>query len=200
MSKVHCTYRSGLGWGICALDAGHLGEHALAKQCTSSREGMICDLPGGHTEPHVHRVGSIANHWSRETDAVATAVRAGYKSGKVMMELVDLDFVMDMGLQLTEGLSGERVPNGWHDLPPAEWRDKCAGAALRHMAAARRQPGARDPQTGATHWAGVAVNAMMCWWFERKSSDRVVAACIAADCTTPRSGPAYCVVHGGEQP
>jgi hypothetical protein len=94
--------------------------------------------------------------------------KAAGKTDVVMLELVDLEFVTDMALQLTAGLKRPgRQPNGWQDLDPRKWRDKCAGAALRHMTAARRGFGEIDPETGATHWGAVAVNAMMCWWFER---------------------------------
>ena len=74
-----------------------------------------------------------------------------------------------MRLQLTKGLEQPgREPNSWQKLDPDKYREACAGAALRHMTAARRGVGVLDPETGATEWAAVAVNAMMCWWFERQ--------------------------------
>lgn len=132
-----------------------------------------------------------------ETEAGTAAERAGYKEGKIMLELVDLDFVVDMARQFTAGLKGERVPNGWHKLDPTKWRELCAGAALRHMAEARRELGAVDPETGATHWAAVAVNAMMCWWFERSMAGAEPRAapvgCATPSCANRRTtGERYC--------
>ena len=89
------------------------------------------------------------------------------KDGKLMLELVDLEFVADMARQLQAGLVGDRVPDGWRKLDPATWLPKYRGALLRHLVAAQRGPGAIDEQTGATHWAGVAVNAMICGVLER---------------------------------
>ncbi len=89
------------------------------------------------------------------------------KDGKLQMELVDLDFVADMSLQLMGGLKGDRQPDDWKKLDPVKYLPKYRGAVLRHLRAAHT-PGATDPETGASHWAAVAVNAMICWGLERK--------------------------------
>lgn len=88
------------------------------------------------------------------------------KDGKLQMELVDLDFVADMALQLQAGLKGDRQPDDWKKLDPVKYLPKYRGAVLRHLRAAHTQ-GAVDPDTGASHWAAVAVNAMICFWLER---------------------------------
>ncbi len=104
----------------------------------------------------------------REKDTVGES-RTAMKDGKLQMELVDLDFVADMALQLQAGLKGDRVPDGWKKLDPVKYLPKYRGAVLRHLRAAHT-PGATDPETKASHWAAVAVNAMICFWLERSVS------------------------------
>ena len=84
------------------------------------------------------------------------------KEGKLQLELIDLEFVADMARQLQAGLVSPRVADGWRELDPEVYVRKYRGAVLRHLVAASHHFGAVDSQTGATHWAGVAVNAMIC--------------------------------------
>ncbi len=95
-----------------------------------------------------------------------TADSVAFKEGKVPMELIDLDFVHDIAKQFLGGLVGGRKPDGWKELDPAVYREKCYGAALRHIRLARRGNRELDSTTKATHLAAVCANMMMVWWFE----------------------------------
>jgi hypothetical protein len=90
------------------------------------------------------------------------------KTGKTPFELLDLPFVGAMARQLGGGLARPgRVADGWKDLDPAEWLPKYRAAALRHLLDAERV-GARDPESGESHYAAVAVNAMICAYLEAR--------------------------------
>ncbi len=162
-------------------------------QCASFNPRTLrsrCDLAVGHEGPHKHHDVDHIAMWSTLPD---TAM----KKDKLMMELVDLEFVADMARQLQGGLVGDRVPNGWKDLDPLEYRDRYIGAVMRHMAAAQTAPGTRDPNTGATHWAAVAVNAMILWYFERAAdTNQPCKDCGKSDGTFPGRGFARCNACG----
>lgn len=131
-------------------------------QCTVSEGGLRCLLDEGHAAPHefdfVPKTAPTAEHVSNERT----------KAGKPRLELVDLDFVAEMARQFEGGLKGDRKPNDWQKLDPAEWRDQYVGAVLRHVRAARKGVAVTDPETGASEWAAVAVNALIVWWFEEQ--------------------------------
>ena len=113
--------------------------------------------------------GDIDGESPQQRPGVHIDNRTRAKLEKPRMELVDLEFVADMAKQFSAGLTDGRKPNDWQKLDPAEWLDHYAGAVLRHTLAARLQRGAVDPDTGATEWAAVADNALICWWLERAS-------------------------------
>ncbi len=90
------------------------------------------------------------------------------KAGKTPFDLVDFDFVGAMSRQLDSGLrKAGRVPNDWRQLDPGEYLPEYRSALLRHLAVAKAQLGAVDPESGEAHYVAVAVNAMICAHFER---------------------------------
>lgn len=116
-----------------------------------------------------------------------------------MMELVDLDFVADMAKQLQAGLKGDRVPDGWRTLNPDKWLPSYRGAVLRHLRHAhgmRVNGPALDPETKASHWAGVAVNAMICWYLETQMAIENGSKCHCGRVITPGLKCAICFSAG----
>jgi len=171
-------------------------------RCQSQFNMRQCELDDGHAQPHKHTEGNTVHQWAQPFEPHPAGVhdgwppepvhddaRAAMKSGKLMLELIDLEFVADMARQLQAGLVGERVPDGWRKLDPELWVRKYRGALLRHLVATERGPGAIDERTGATHWAGVAVNAMICGVLERIA---LTATPADPDCGCP---PGACVCY-----
>ena len=90
------------------------------------------------------------------------------KDGKAPFELIDLPFLESMAKQLQAGLDkADRVPDGWKQLDPSAYLPKYRAALMRHWVRTD-EPFAIDHETGQTHWAAIAVNAMICAYFERQ--------------------------------
>ncbi len=125
-----------------------------------------CLGPAGHTGVHYNGCGVTWAEVPSDT-ADPNAGEAETKHGKVRMELIDLNFVRDMAKQVQYGIRGTRVPWGWTLYDPDEWVPLLRGSILRHLTAAQEETLAKDSDTGASHWAAIAVNAMMCFGLER---------------------------------
>ena len=135
--------------------------------------GLTCERDAEHDGQHESREQGCHAAWGKGyTPTPVQDERTALKEGKLQLELVDLDFVEDMARQLHAGLVPPRVADGWRELDPREWVRKYRGAVLRHLVCASREFGAVDPDTGATHWAGVAVNAMICAVLEASALKR----------------------------
>lgn len=94
-----------------------------------------------------------------------------YKDGKLHVagHLVT-DFLEDMARQGHGGLKGDRKPGDWKRLDPTEFREAYVSALYRHLWDAIREPGSIDPETSASHWAAVAFNAQILWWFDKETA------------------------------
>ena len=133
-------------------------------------EGQRCGLPLGHAE-RAHRPVDPAV--AAVVDRVAQDASRAAKSGKTPFELVDLQFVGAMARQLGTGLvKAGRVADGWRDLDPATYLPLYRAALLRHVVGAEQSD--VDPETGESHYAGIAVNAMICAVFERTLAERSI--------------------------
>jgi hypothetical protein len=106
------------------------------------------------TDPEV---ASAINHVARAA-----------KGGKVPMQLLDLPFLEAMALQMQAGLDAnpERVPDGWKDLPPDQWLMHYRAALLRHVV--RSDEFGSVDESGQSNYAAIAVNAMICHFFEQR--------------------------------
>lgn len=101
-----------------------------------------------------------------ETAARLRLVAQIAKLGKARIDLVDLPFVESMARVLEAGLrKAGRVPDGWKALDPATRLHEYRAALLRH-AVATDSPHAVEPESGESHYAAVAVNAMICAYLE----------------------------------
>ncbi len=137
----------------CVRLAGHVGEH-------TDRSGITwTDIDEGDG-PEPGHFGTPARQDPNEGETEA-------KLDKVRMELIDLNFVADMAQQLQKGIRANRVPWGWTQYDPKEFVPLLRGSILRHLRATETGLLAKDSDTGASHWAAIAVNAMMCWGLER---------------------------------
>ena len=141
------------------------GAYSIGARCTATQGDLRCTLPEYPAHVTHHAFDDPAPE--RCTDLLLYTTHLAMKAGKLQLELIDLAFVADMAKQLQAGNVGDRVPNDWRELDPAVWVDKYRGALMRHLVAADAEPNAIDPKTGATHWAAVAVNAMICGVLER---------------------------------
>jgi hypothetical protein len=88
-------------------------------------------------------------------------------SDKPMMQLLPLDVLMEVSKVLTVGAHHYGKDN-WKIVPEAE--DRYTGALLRHLAAWRNGE-EKDSETGLSHLAHLACNAVFLVWHELHKED-----------------------------
>lgn len=84
-----------------------------------------------------------------------------FDNEKVRMELLPMDVLEEIAKILTYGAK-KYGPNNWQKLENAEERYK--GALLRHLAASNKN--SKDKESGLSHTAHMACNAIFLLWFE----------------------------------
>ncbi len=183
MSDVCASERPGGAYYYCELAKGHAGNHAVpsmdatwpaetaavSSMCLHEQPGgqCLCELTTGHSSDH--QAGGYT-FWLAEPETQKQDPNEGEteaKLDKIRMELIDLNFVADMATQLQKGIRAKRVPWGWTQYDPEEFVPLLRGSFLRHLRATETGLLAKDSDTEASHWAAIAVNAMMCWGLER---------------------------------
>lgn len=98
----------------------------------------------------------------------ARAASTPSKNGKTPFQLLDLPFLGSMARVLGKGLlKAARKPDDWKLLDPIGWLQEYRGALLRHVELSD-EVNAIDPESGESHYAAIAVNAMVCAYFERR--------------------------------
>lgn len=90
-----------------------------------------------------------------------------YDDGKLLMSLVEPEYIEDVARVLTFGAEKYR-PNSWQTVEYAERRYK--DALLRHTMAYLKGESV-DPESGLTHLSHMATNVMFLSHFERKEKD-----------------------------
>jgi hypothetical protein len=88
------------------------------------------------------------------------------KRAKTPFDLVPLDFVGAMARVFAAGLKDGREPHDWKKLDPEKWLPEYRSALIRHLESASRHYALDD--SGESHYAAVAVNACICWYFEKR--------------------------------
>lgn len=84
--------------------------------------------------------------------------------GKTRMELLPFDALEEVAKILSFGAI-KYGPNSWQNLPDAE--DRYMGALLRHISA-HKQGEVYDPESGISHLAHAACNALFLLHFQIK--------------------------------
>lgn len=79
---------------------------------------------------------------------------------KIMVDLMDPEFIEEMSKVLTMG-ANKYAPENWKGLDPK----RLLAALYRHLLASHKGE-IIDKESGLSHMAHVAVNAMFLFWFE----------------------------------
>ncbi len=148
-----CLRESPDGRFRCDLTTGHGSDHRAGG-------GTRWGVNWPETKPEPGHFGTPETQDPNEGETEA-------KHEKIRMELIDLNFVADMATQLQKGIRANRVPWGWTQYDPKKFVPLLRGSILRHLRATETGLLAKDSDTEASHWAAIAVNAMMCWGLER---------------------------------
>lgn len=85
-----------------------------------------------------------------------------YDGAKIRMDLLPFEALEAVAEVLTFGAK-KYTDNGWQTIENGERR--YLGAMLRHLAACERGE-AQDPESGLSHAAHAATNALFILWFE----------------------------------
>jgi hypothetical protein len=85
-----------------------------------------------------------------------------YDKGKPRMELLPMNTLVEVAKVLTDGAE-KYAPNNWKLVPEA--KERYTGALLRHIAA-WMEGEKHDKESGLSHIAHVATNALFLVWFE----------------------------------
>jgi len=86
--------------------------------------------------------------------------------GKVRPTLLPIEGIEGM-LEVMEYGAKKYCVGGWREVPNAEARYK--DALLRHLFEELKQPGSKDEESGLSHMAHAACNALFLLSFQRKS-------------------------------
>ena len=90
-----------------------------------------------------------------------------YDDGKVRMELLPLECLTEIAKVLTYG-ANKYKDNSWKTVKNG--RERYKGALLRHLAAADTGE-VLDPETGLSHAAHMACNALFLLWYELEAQN-----------------------------
>jgi hypothetical protein len=89
-----------------------------------------------------------------------------FNAGKPMLSLIDPEFLVEMAKVMTKGAE-KYARDNWRKGLPISGIDDCL---LRHQGKAQRRLG-NDEESGCSHYAHVAINAMFAWWMEKYRPD-----------------------------
>jgi Domain of unknown function (DUF5664) len=111
-----------------------------------------------------------------------------HDSNKNRLDLVDPDFIWELGQVLTYG-ARKYDPTNWQKAAPEEAKQRYTAAALRHLN--RWQAGEDvDPESGLPHLAHLSACIQFLRWFERQVKEADVEPPVLDSTCTCRSK--YC--------
>ena len=92
-----------------------------------------------------------------------------HDSGKARFDLLVPEFLEDMANVMTMG-ARKYSENTWQSVP--DGKSRYTAALYRHINAWQQRPEVVDEDSGLSHLAHVAVNAMFLYWLQQHREDK----------------------------